>query len=591
MVVRMPKRHYSPHHRTLAKFDRKFQAGGSGFTYIGSGSIGGKAHGLAHIKGIIESGLIDRFAPDITIEIPTLTVIATDYFDLFIKQNNLEEIACSGARDDLIADAFQKASLPVQLVGDIRALAREVHTPLAVRSSSMLEDAMFEPFASVYGTKMTPCNQADADTRFHVLSEAIKYVYASTFFSDATAYMKSTHHAAGDEKMAVIIQEVVGTRFGDRHYPHISGVARSHNFYPFGHARPEDGVVDLALGLGRTIVDEGCAWAYSPEQPQADPPYNSIGDLLKQTQTRFWAVNMGRPPKYDPINETEYMTRCELADAEYDKSLNHLVSTFRPEDNRIDIGAYGRGPKIVNFAPLLKADVLPLNDVIKLILETCEDALGTPVEIEFAMTLGREKAGPARFGFLQLRPMVVSDESVSISPEEMSGENVILASENVMGNGFSDSIRDIVYVKPEAFEVGHTERIAEELAGINQGLVEAGQPYMLIGFGRWGTSDPQGGIPVKFSQIAGARVIAEVTLPDLDFGLSQGSHFFHNLTSYRIVYFSIRHADRFVIDWDWLNRHPAVAETAYLRHVHLDVPVCVKADGRTSTGVVYRGNA
>ncbi len=584
----MPQRGYSPHHRSLARFNRKFLKGGDSFTYIGSGSIGGKAHGLAHIKGIIESSLMDRFAPDMAVEIPTLTVIATDYFDLFIKQNNLEEVIHTETRDDRIAHAFQKADLPAQLVGDIRALAREVHAPLAVRSSSMLEDAMFEPFASVYGTKMTPCNQPDADTRFHRLTEAIKLVYASTFLSDAASYMRSTHHARTDEKMAVIIQEVVGTRFGDRYYPHLSGVARSHNFDPFGHARPEEGVVELALGLGRTIVDEGCAWAYSPEYPQTDPPYNSIGDLLKQTQTRFWAINMGRPPAYDPINETEHMIRCDLGDAEYDRSLNHLVSTFQPENNRIDMGAHGRGPKIVNFAPLLKADILPVNDLVKLLLKTCEDGLGAPVEIEFAMTLGREKPGPARFGFLQLRPMVVSDERVDISPEEMSGDNVVLASENVMGNGFSKTIRDVVYIKPEAFDVDHTVRMAEELEGINQQLVEARQPYLLIGFGRWGTSDPQGGIPVKFGQIAGAKVIVEVTLPGLDFGLSQGSHFFHNVTSFRIMYFSVRHAGRFVIDWDCLNRQPAVAETEYLRHVCFDFPLCVKADGRTSMGVIYR---
>jgi len=584
----MPQRRYSPHHRSLAQFNREFLKGGDKFTYIGSGSIGGKAHGLAHVKGIIESSLMDRFAPGISVEIPTLTVIATDHFDLFIKQNNLEEIAYNETRDDLIAHAFQKASLPTQLVGDIRALAREVHTPLAVRSSSMLEDTMFEPFASVYGTKMTPCNQPDADTRFDRLAEAIKFVYASTFFSDAANYRKSTHHAAIDEKMAVIIQEVVGTRFDERYYPHLSGVARSHNFYPFGHALPEEGVVELALGLGRTIVDEGCAWAYSPEYPQTDPPYNSIGDLLKQTQTRFWAVNMGRPPAYDPINETEHMIRCDLSEAEYDRSLNHLVSTFQPEDNRIEIGAYGRGPKVVNFAPLLKADILPVNDLIKSLLKACEDGLGTPVEIEFAMTLGREKPGPARFGFLQVRPMVVSDEHVDVSPEEMSGDNVILASENVLGNGVTKTIQDIVYIKPEAFDVDHTVRMAGEIDGINQGLVEARRPYMLIGFGRWGTSDPQGGVPVKFGQIAGARVIVEVTLPGLDFNLSQGSHFFHNVTSFRIVYFSIRHGGRFAIDWDFLNSQPAVAETEYIRHVRLDLPLCVKADGRTGMGAVYR---
>jgi hypothetical protein len=575
----------------LAHFDRRFFTGRERFTYIGSGSIGGKAHGLAHIKGIIESSLEGRFEPDITIDIPTLTVISTDYFDSFMKQNNLDEVVHTQMRDDLIAHAFQSAELPVELLGDLRALAREVHTPLAIRSSSMLEDAMFQPFASIYGTKMTPCNQPDPDTRFRKLVEAVKFVYASTFFSDAWSYMKSTHHTTMDEKMAVIIQEVVGTRFGERYYPHISGVARSHNFYPFGHARPEEGVVDLALGLGKSIVDDGCAWSYSPEHPQADPPYNSIGDLLKQSQTRFWAINMGRPPAFDPMNEIEYMVRCDLGDAEYDVSLNHLVSTFQPENERIVMGTHSRGPRIVNFAPILKGGVLPVNDVIKVLLKTCEDALGTPVEIEFAVTLGHDRPSPARLGFLQLRPMVVSGEAVDVAPDEMAADRVLLASDTVMGNGHVDTIHDVVYVKPETFGVNHTVRIAEELDGINRTLVEAKQPYLLIGFGRWGTSDPQGGVPVKFGQIAGAKVIVEVTLPDLDFSLSQGSHFFHNLTSFRIIYFSVRHSSDYKIDWDYLNRQATVDETEYVRHVRLDYPLIIKADGRTRRGVVYSGRA
>jgi hypothetical protein len=450
---------------------------------------------------------------------------------------------------------------------------------------------MFEPFASVYGTKMIPCNQPDPETRFRRLTEAIKFVYASTFFSDARSYMKSTHHTTSDEKMAVIIQEVVGTRFGDRYYPHISGVARSHNYYPFGHAKPEEGVVDLALGLGKTIVDDGCAWSYSPEYPQADPPYNSIGDLLKQTQTSLWAINMGKPPAYDPINEIEYMVKADLGDAEYDGTLRHLVSTFRPENERIVMGAQDRGPRIVNFAPILKAGVLPLNDLVKLLLKTCEGTLGTPVEIEFAVTLGRERPGPARLGFLQLRPMVTSGESVDVGPDDLVGDEVIVASEMVMGSGCVDTIHDVVFVKPEAFEVDHTVEIAEEIDGINRGLVEVKQPYLLIGFGRWGTSDPQGGIPVKFGQIAGAKIIVEVTLPDLDFSLSQGSHFFHNLTSFRIIYFSVRHSADYKIGWDRLNRQALVAETEHVKHVRFDSPLVVKADGRTGRGVIHCGQA
>ncbi|MFH1314306.1 MAG: PEP/pyruvate-binding domain-containing protein [Candidatus Eisenbacteria bacterium] len=587
----MSQRGYGPHNGSLAPFDRQFFTGEHRFTSIGSGSIGGKAHGLARMKSIIESKLKDRFTPAVTIDIPTLTVISTDHFDLFMKQNRLEDIVLSDTRDDLIAHAFQNAELPAQVVGDLRALAHEVHTPLAVRSSSMLEDAMFEPFASIYGTKMTPCNQPDPDARFRRLIEAIKLIYASTFFSDARSYMKSTNHTTMDEKMAVIIQEVVGTRFGNRYYPHISGVARSHNFYPFGHARPEEGVVDLALGLGKTIVDEGCAWSYSPEHPQVAPPYNSVGDLLKQTQTDFWAINMGKPPAYDPINEVEYMVKCNIVDGEYDGSLDHLVSTFRPENERIVMGIQGRGPRIVDFAPILKAGVVPINDLVRLLLKTCEDALGTPVEIEFAVTLGLEQPAPARFGFLQLRPMVVSAESVDVRPEDMVGEDVILASETVTGNGCIDTIRDVVYVKRETFEVNHTARIAEELDEINCGLADAKQPYLLIGFGRWGTSDPQGGIPVKFGQIAGAKVIVEVTLPDLDFGMSQGSHFFHNLTSFRIIYFSVRHSADYKIDWDRLNRQPAVQETEFVRHVRFDSPLLVKADGRTGMGVIQSERA
>ena len=323
----MPGKGYNPYHKTLTRFDRQFFTGKEKFNYIGSGSLGGKAHGLARMKGIIESKLIKKFAPDILINIPTLTVITTDYFDLFMKQNDLYDIVFSNKRDDLIAHAFQKADLPVQLVGDLRALVQDVHTPLAIRSSSKLEDAMYEPFASVYATKMIPNNQPGVDLRFKKLVESIKYVYASTFFKGASNYMKATHHNTLDEKMAVIIQEVVGFRYGDRFYPNISGVARSYNFYPTGHAKPEDGVVDLALGLGKAIVDDANAWSYSPAYPKTNPPYNSIGDLLKQTQTEYWAVNMGKPPAYDPIKETEYMLKYNLGDAEYDGTLRYIAST------------------------------------------------------------------------------------------------------------------------------------------------------------------------------------------------------------------------------------------------------------------------
>jgi len=582
----MRRKNYSPHHQSLTRFDRCFFTGAERFTFIGSGELGGKAHGLARMRGILESKLKDAFEPAISIGIPTLTVITTEFFDLFMKQNDLYEIAYSDARDDLIAHAFQRAEIPVRLAGDLRSLVEQVHAPLAVRSSSMLEDAMFEPFASVYATKMVPNNQPDADTRFRKLLEAVKLVYASTFFKVARNYMRATHHATIDEKMAVVIQEIVGTRFGDRFYPHVSGVLRSYNFYPTGHGSPEEGVAELALGLGRTIVDDGVSWSFSPAFPTADPPFKSMRDRLKYTQTSFWAVNMGKPAAYDPIKETEYLASYDLGDAEYDGALRFLASTYSSEDDRITSGTEERGARIIDFAPILKDRLLPLNDLLKTLKAACEDTLGAMVEIEFALTLARESADPARFGFLQVRPMVVSQAEVEIADDELSGEKVLLASETVLGNGSLDQIRDIVFVDPERFDSMRTQRIAAEIEPFNRRLVEAKKPYVIIGFGRWGTTDPPAGIPVDFGQISGAKVIVEAALPELNIIMSQGSHFFHNVTSFKIFYFSIPHESEYRIDWAWLKSRRIVSETHFVRHVELERPVLVKVDGRCGRGVI-----
>ncbi|MGQ9705629.1 MAG: PEP/pyruvate-binding domain-containing protein [bacterium] len=573
-------------HKDITRFDRHFFDGKDRFTYIGSGSIGGKAQGLANMKRFLESQFSSGFDSKITVNIPTLTVITTEFFDLFMEQNDLYEIAYSDMRDDLIAHAFQKAELPVQLLGDLRALISQVKTPLAIRSSSMLEDAMFEPFASVYETKMIPNNQHDVDMRFKKLVEAIKFIYASTFFKNAKSYMQMTRYTTKDEKMAVIIQEVVGCRYGNRFYPNISGVARSYNFYAFGELKKEDGVIDLALGLGKIVVDDGISWSYSPSHPQKDPPYNNIGDLLKQSQTEFWAINMGKPPIYDPIKETEYLMKYNLKDAEYDNVLNFIASTYIPQDDKIVMGVGDRGPRILNFAPILRGGRLPLNELLKKLLEMCEDTYGTLVEIEFAVNLDKKNCAPANFGFLQVRPMVVTHEEVEVSKEDMNADNVLLASENVIGNGFLDNIKDIVFVRPENFSESCTQIIAEELDKFNHQLIKEKIPYLLIGFGRWGTSDPQAGIPVKFGQISGAKVIVEATLPDMNFGLSQGSHFFHNITSFKIFYFSIYHWSDFKIKWDWLNKQNVVSETKFVRHIKLNKPLLIKVDGRKGRGLI-----
>ncbi|MCX5752485.1 MAG: hypothetical protein NTW97_02430 [Candidatus Krumholzibacteria bacterium] len=382
------------------------------------------------------------------------------------------------------------------------------------------------------------------------------------------------------------MQEVVGSRFGDRFYPNISGVLRSYNFYPTGHGTPEDGVVELALGLGRTIVDDGVSWAFSPAFPGADPPFKSMSDRLKHTQTSFWAVTMGKPAAYDPINETEYLAAYDLGDAEYDGTIRFIASTYLPADDRITSGIEERGPRIIDFASILKDRILPLNDLLKTLKSACEDTLGAMVEIEFALTLDRESCDPARFGFLQVRPMVVSQAEVDLSDAELSGERVLLASETVLGNGALDTIRDVVFVHPERFDTMKTHQIASEIEPLNRRLVEAKKPYLLIGFGRWGTTDPPAGIPVDFGQISGAKVIVEAALPNLNIIMSQGSHFFHNVTSFRIFYFSIPHGSEYRIDWEWLMRQRTVSETHFVKHVELDAPLLAKVDGRSGRGVI-----
>lgn len=505
-----------------------------------------------------------------------------------MHQNDLYDTGLSNIPDDRIAHAFQNAELPVELLGDLRTLISKVHSPLAIRSSSLLEDAIYEPFAGVYVTKMIPNNQPDTDTRFQKLVEAIKFVYSSVFFKDAKSYIGATKQSIENEKMAVIIQEVVGKRHWDRFYPHISGVARSYNFYPTGHANPEDGVVDLALGLGKTIVDGDRSWTYSPAFPKAVPPYNSIGDLLKETQTEFWTINMGRPPEYDPIKETEYMMKGNLKDAELDGTLDFLASTYVPDRDRISPGIGAKGPRLLNFAPILVNTQIPLNNLIKTLLKLCEDAVGTAVEIEFAITLDNRTGLPARFGFLQVRPMVVSDEKVDVSMDELIGDNILAASENVLGNGIIDGIQDVVYVKPESFSAQNSPHIAMELENLNRKFISSGNPYLLIGFGRWGSSDPWLGINVNWGQISGAKVIVEATLPDMNVELSQGSHFFHNITSLKISYFSVHHEGKYKIKWGWLDRQNVVTEMNYVKHVKLESPLKIKVDGRSGRGVILK---
>jgi len=573
---------------TIALFTREFLESKEAATRIGGGAIGRKASGLVFIKEIVESWFAAGDFEGISVDIPKFCVIATDFFDRFMKRNGLNDVDFTAMADDRIAHAFQQAELPSELVGDLWAVVASTHTPLAIRSSSLLEDALDEPFAGVYGTKMIPNNEHSAERRFRKLTEAIKYVYASTYFRAARDYMTMTKHSAEKEKMAVIIQEVIGERHDDRFAPHLSGVARSQSYYPIGRAKPEDGVVDLALGLGKTIVDGGLAWTYSPAYPRVDPPFESAAQLLDRTQTDFWAINMGKSPEHDPIRETEYLVKGDLADAERQGYLHLLASTYRSQDDRVVMGTGSQGPRVLNFAPILKGEGIPLNRLIKTLLTLSEEAVGRAVEIEFAMTFDRRNGVPARFGFLQVRPMAVAREAVAVEEDEMAGDRVLAASDRALGNGKIESIKDVVYVRPEVFEAGKTRTIAQQLSEINRRLIAEERPYLLIGFGRWGSSDPWLGIPVDWSQISGAKVIVEATLPAMDVELSQGSHFFHNMSSFHVCYLSVHHAGKNRIDWEWLRRQNEMEKTDLVRHVRLTEPLSIRVDGRSGRGVISR---
>ena len=575
--------------KTFSRFDRHFFDGKEAFTVIGDGQIGGKAQGLALIsKAVGDAFPGGKFGP-ITVNIPTLTVITTQYFDRFMEGNKLYELALSGASDERIAHHFQQAQLPAEMIGDLMALVGKVRTPLAIRSSALLEDSMNTPFAGMYATKMIPNNQSDAGTRFQKLVEAIKFVYSSTFFSGVKNYFKAAGLDLRKEKMAVIIQEVVGHSHNKRYYPNISGVARSYNFYPMGFSEPEDGAVDLALGLGKTIVDGGRVWSYSPSYPAAFPPASSPTDLLKSTQTKFWAVNMGSIPAYDPIKEEEYLVRLDLQDAEYDNTLLKLVSTYDAASDRINLGMGSPGPRLLSFAPLLDLELLPLNDLITTLMGTCERISGGKVEIEFAMTIDNTGETPPRFGILQVRPIALSHEEVELDNTDLDPEQAFVYSENVLGNGMSGNIKDIVFVKPDGFDMKHSRKVAMEVGEFNKKMLAEELPYLLMGFGRWGSSDHWLGIPVNWGQISGARAIVEVMLPGMSIDLSQGSHFFHNLANLGIFYFSLKSShDKEILDWDWLERQPVIEEGEFVKRVRIVTPLEIKVNGRKKTGVVKK---
>lgn len=558
------------------------------FSYIGSGEIGGKANGMISVYKILRRQFASEETPEIIVDIPHFIVIKTEFFDRFMKDNDLYERASSQANDDRLLYYFNKASLPSDLIGKLRLIVETTTTPLAVRSSSIQEDRLDSPFAGVYATKMLPNNDTSTEERLKKLVEAIKLVYASTFFSHAKLYSKAIGQNIADEKMAVIIQEVVGTRHNNNFYPNISGVARSYNYYPYGQSKPEEGVVNLALGLGKTIVDGSFVWSYSPDYPTANPPLASVSEFLQQTQKSFWAIEMGRPSVHNPVGETEYMSHLNLEDAEYDDTLRHVASTYNPSQDRINIGTGSKGPRIITFGPILLTNVIPLNDTIKKLLSACEEATGSHVEIEFAMTFDARHKEIPRLGVVQVREMCVAGTTVTVSDEEKSSENLLIACSNTLGNGETDDIYDIMFVNPKTFDFKDSVKIAAEIATLNKKMLDENRRYLLVGFGRWGSSESWLGIPVNWSAISGARAIVELTDENKMIDLSQGSHFFHNVANLHIFYYSLNKEESLALDWSWMQQQKCVEQTEFVKVIQIESPLRLKVDGQKREGIILR---
>ena len=559
----------------------------SNFARIGDGSLGGKGRGLAFIGAMVkrypklES---DNFA----VNIPKTVVICTDIFDEFMETNELYPVALGDADDETILRYFLRASLPSRLIEDLMAFFDVVKSPIAVRSSSLLEDSHYQPFAGIYSTYMVPKIEEKYDM-LRTVSDAIKAVYASVFYKDSKAYMTATSNLIDQEKMAIVLQEVVGSRYNDHFYPTMSGVARSLNFYPIGNEKAEDGIANIALGLGKYIVDGGQTLRFSPRHPHSILQMSTMDFALRETQTRFYALDLKNMAEAFSVDDAFNLVKLGLKDADAEGSLKYIVSTYDPYDQIIRDGYYPGGRKILSFVNILQHDVFPLADTLDQILRIGQQEMGRPVEIEFAVNMDPSDHTRATFYLLQIRPIVDNKEIMDEDLSLVKNEGTILSSTSVLGHGIVGDVQDIIYVKTGAFNSSNNQLIAYEIEKMNRSFTDQEKGYVLVGPGRWGSSDSWLGIPVKWPHISNARVIVECGLENYRVDPSQGTHFFQNLTSFGVGYFTVNpfKGDGW-FDEAFLNAQPAVEETEYLRHVHFDAPITIKMDGKKSLGVVLK---
>jgi hypothetical protein len=564
-----------------------FKPSDSSFLRIGSGSLGGKARGLAFVRHLLRTRRIARRFPGVRISVPPAVVIATDQFDQFLAENNLGDFALHCDDDSEIQKRFLDSPLPGTLQQNLKAYLEEVRYPLAIRSSSLLEDSQYQPFTGVYETFMLGNQHANLQPRLDELSEAIKRVYASTFSQHAKAYVRATPYRLEEEKMAVVLQQVVGTLHGPRFYPDFSGVVRSHNFYPVEPMTFADGIAAVALGLGRTVVDGGKCLSFCPRYPRNLLQFSSVEDILANTQTEFCALEVdGVPNSGDPGHLREARFGLDIAEA--DGTLHAVASTYSADNHAVYDGLSRPGSRIVTFAPMLKHGIFPLATILELLVRAGEDALGNPVEIEFAVRMPRAEES-AEFGFLQIRPLTLARDHQDLTIDDVEPSTLICQSTKVLGNGRIENLHDIVVVDSQRFERSRSQEVARAVAQFNATLSSENRPYLLIGVGRWGSNDPWLGIPVEWDEISGARAIVEAGFHDFRVTPSQGSHFFQNLTAFQVGYFTVNpDAGEGSVDWQWLTEQPAVEEQGCVRHLQFAQPMRIVMNSKTSQGVIFK---
>ena len=569
----------------VAVFDRGKYDRYAHFARIGDGSLGGKGRGLAFLDNVIKRHPELNQFDNATVSIPKTVVLCTDIFDSFMDANNLYQVALSDASDEEILRHFLRAQLPDKLIADFFTFFEATKCPIAVRSSSLLEDAHYQPFAGIYSTYMVPYLD-DKYEMLRMLACAIKGVYASVYYRDSKAYMTATSNVIDQEKMAVILQEVVGNTYGTHYYPNISGVLRSLNYYPIGDEKAEDGIASLALGLGKYIVDGGQTLRVSPYHPHQVLQTSEMETALRETQTRFYALDLANAGEDFKVDDGFNILKLRVREADKDKSLNFLASTYDPYDQIIRDGIYEGGRKVITFAGMLQQNVFPFPEIMQMCMRLGAEAMHRPVEIEFACNVNPNRT--IDFYLLQIRPIVDSKQMLETDLTTIPDERCLLRSHCSLGHGINEDVYDVVYVKTdENFTASSNPEIALEIEQINRRFLDEGKGYVLVGPGRWGSSDYWLGIPVKWPHISAAKLIAEVALKNYNIDPSQGTHFFQNLTSFGVGYFTINtYTGDGVLQQSVLDAMPAVEETTHVRHVRLDKPLCIMMDGKKQEGVV-----